>query len=131
MEDASEAFIQRKYEPRQEPARSSAEQTRVMQAPRQRDIRELELALLREGVGRRDAGSRALPRLPPNAAGRGTRVRLQTRRGRSASCAARSSRTRPMQARLVHGPEFGHTMRLTDHRAALGPPAEPRGGLEH
>ncbi|MFZ0972276.1 MAG: hypothetical protein ACLQA5_05015 [Solirubrobacteraceae bacterium] len=24
----------------------------------------------------------------------------------------------PMQARLVHGPEYGHTMKLTDHRAA-------------
>jgi len=24
----------------------------------------------------------------------------------------------PLQSRIVHGPEFGHTMRLTDHRAA-------------
>ena len=24
----------------------------------------------------------------------------------------------PLESRVVHGPEFGHTMRLTDHRAA-------------
>jgi len=24
----------------------------------------------------------------------------------------------PLESRIVHGPEFGHTMRLTDHRAA-------------
>ena len=23
----------------------------------------------------------------------------------------------PLESRVVHGPEFGHTMRLTDHRA--------------
>ena len=27
-------------------------------------------------------------------------------------------RERPLASRLVHGPEFGHTMRITDHRAA-------------
>lgn len=25
---------------------------------------------------------------------------------------------RGLECRIVHGPEFGHTMRLTDHRAA-------------
>jgi hypothetical protein len=24
----------------------------------------------------------------------------------------------PLESRIVHGPEFGHTIRLTDHRAA-------------
>jgi hypothetical protein len=23
----------------------------------------------------------------------------------------------PVQTRVIHGPEFGHTMRITDHRA--------------
>jgi hypothetical protein len=27
-------------------------------------------------------------------------------------------RESPLRTRTVHGPEFGHTMRITDHRAA-------------
>jgi hypothetical protein len=30
----------------------------------------------------------------------------------------RAWRETPVQSRLVHGPEFGHTMRVTDQRAA-------------
>jgi hypothetical protein len=28
------------------------------------------------------------------------------------------AREAPLESRLVHGPEFGHTMRITDHRTA-------------
>jgi hypothetical protein len=29
-----------------------------------------------------------------------------------------SQREQPVDSRMVHGPEFGHTMKLTDQRAA-------------
>jgi hypothetical protein len=29
-----------------------------------------------------------------------------------------AQRDEPLRSRLVHGPEFGHTMRVTDRRAA-------------
>jgi hypothetical protein len=78
---------------------------------------ELQLALMRRAVDRRDAirerccGCRRTPLV-------GERVYLDE--GGKLYCElCRALDPEPiMESRIVHGPEFGHTMRLTDHRAA-------------
>jgi hypothetical protein len=82
-----------------------------------RGIEDLELALLRAGVDRRIAGGercRGCRRTPLV----GERVFVDERG--SVYCAlCRPSEDQPMvESRTVRGQEFGHTMRLTDHRAA-------------
>lgn len=78
---------------------------------------ELELALLRRGLDERLAGSERCTcchRTPLV----GERVYLYA----SGTIACELCRKRcgdaPRDTRLVHGPEFGHTMRITDQRAA-------------
>jgi hypothetical protein len=78
---------------------------------------ELELAILRQGVGRRDAGQERCSgcnRTPLV----GEKVYVS---GQGAVfcelCRALEPDPR-RQSRVVHGPEFGHTMKLTDHRGA-------------
>jgi hypothetical protein len=78
---------------------------------------ELQLALVRSAVGRRDAdrercrGCRRTPLI-------GERVYLDE--GGVLYCElCRALEPEPvLRSQIVHGPEFGHTMRLTDHRAA-------------
>lgn len=82
-----------------------------------REIQELELALLRRGLSERSAGCERC--------GNCTRTPLIGERVYVYSsgliicelCRARQ-RDEPADSHIVHGPEFGHTMRITDHRAA-------------
>jgi len=78
---------------------------------------ELELALLREGVGRRDAVQercRGCNRTP--LVGETVYVLGQ---GLVICELCRSLEPDPPRdSRVVHGPEFGHTMKLTDRRVA-------------
>jgi hypothetical protein len=82
-----------------------------------RDMLDLELALLRRGLDERLAGSERCTcchRTPLV----GERVYVYP----SGTIACELCRQRrdetPQETRLVHGPAFGHTMRITDHRAA-------------
>jgi hypothetical protein len=82
-----------------------------------RDMLELELALLRRGLDERLAGSERCScchRTPLV----GERVYVYA----SSVIACELCRDRqdeaPLQSRIVRGPEFGHTMRITDQRAA-------------
>jgi len=80
-------------------------------------VPELQLALVRRAVDRRDAdrerccGCRRTPLV-------GERVYFDD--GGVLFCElCRALESEPLiESRIVHGPEFGHTMRLTDHRAA-------------
>jgi hypothetical protein len=81
------------------------------------DERDLELALLRRGVDALAAGCERCAhcnRTPLI----GERVYVYaTGAVRCELCRALDAE-RPLASRIVHGPEFGHTMRITDHRAA-------------
>jgi hypothetical protein len=82
-----------------------------------RDMPELELALLRRGVDDLAAGEercRHCHRTPLI----GERVYVYD--GGSILCElCRVVEPRePLASRMIHGPEFGHTMRITDQRAA-------------
>jgi hypothetical protein len=78
---------------------------------------ELELALLRRGVYERNAGRercRDCSRTPLI----GERVYLyEDGTVRCELCRALSAQA-PSRSRLIHGPEFGHTMKIADRRAA-------------
>lgn len=78
---------------------------------------QLQVALVRSAVGRSDAdrercgGCRRTPLI-------GERVYLDVH-GRLYCELCRALEPAPIvRSQIVHGPEFGHTMRLTDHRAA-------------
>jgi hypothetical protein len=78
---------------------------------------ELQVALVRSAVGRRDAdrercqGCRRTPLI-------GERVYLDDGGGLYCEL-CRALEPKPgLRSQTVHGPEFWHTMRLTDHRAA-------------
>ena len=83
-----------------------------------RQMPELELALLRRGVDQRAAGRERCSRC-----GRtplvGERVYTMDERGTLACelCHA-LDRGAALGSRLVHGPAFGHTIRIIDQRAA-------------
>jgi hypothetical protein len=82
-----------------------------------RDMLDLELALLRRGLDERLAGSErcgCCHRTPLV----GERVYVYES-GRIACelCRERQPQS-PVESRVVHGPEFGHTMRITDRRKA-------------
>ena len=87
--------------------------------PSDDDFPELEIALLRQGVGRRDAdqercgGCRRTPLI-------GETVYLDDRGSVFCELCRALEADPPRESRVVHGPEFGHTMKLTDrrHRAA-------------
>ncbi len=78
---------------------------------------ELELALLRRGVDDLAAGASAVSA----AAARRWSESACTSTARAAVlcelCRIADARS-PARTPIVHGPEFGHTMRITDQRAA-------------
>ena len=81
-----------------------------------RDMLDLELALLRRGLDERLAGSERCTcchRTPLV----GERVYVYASGMIACELCRRRSREVPHQTRLVHGPEFGHTMRIIDQRA--------------
>ncbi len=81
-----------------------------------RDMPELELALLRRGVHELAAGCercthcRRTPLM-------GERVYVYDGGGVLCELCRTLEQRQPVQTRVIHGPEFGHTMRITDHRA--------------
>jgi hypothetical protein len=82
-----------------------------------RDMPDLELALLRRSVDEMAAGSercRHCHRTPLI----GERVYLYDRGAMLCELCRALERKPPASSRIVHGPEFGHTMRITDHRTA-------------
>jgi hypothetical protein len=82
-----------------------------------RDMLDLELALLRRGLDERLAGSERCScchRTPLV----GERVYVYASGVIACELCRGSQREAPLESRVVHGPEFGHTMRITDQRAA-------------
>jgi hypothetical protein len=82
-----------------------------------RDMLDLELALLRRGLDERLAGSERCTcchRTPLV----GERVYVYESGTIACELCRSAQRRAPLRARLVHGPEFGHTMRIIDQRAA-------------
>ena len=78
---------------------------------------ELELALLRRGLDERLAGSERCTcchRTPLV----GERVYVYDSGTIACELCRDGQRQSPTSSRVVHGPEFGHTMRITDQRAA-------------
>jgi hypothetical protein len=83
----------------------------------EQDISELELALLRRGVVDLEAERvhcRRCDRTPL------TGERLYRYTGGHVLCelCRRDESGEPIESMLVHGPEFGHSLRVTDRRAA-------------
>jgi hypothetical protein len=82
-----------------------------------REMAELERALLRRGVDELTAGCercdhcRRTPLI-------GERVYVYDSGGFLCELCRSLAAEPPRGSRLVHGPEFGHTMRITDQRAA-------------
>jgi hypothetical protein len=82
-----------------------------------RDMLDLELALLRRGLDERLAGSERCTcchRTPLV----GEQVYVYGSGVIACELCRDQQRESPLRTRTVHGPEFGHTMRITDHRAA-------------
>lgn len=82
-----------------------------------RDMLDLELALLRRGLDERLAGSERCTccnRTPLV----GEQVYVYASDIIACELCRRRQLDAPLGARTVHGPEFGHTMRITDQRAA-------------
>ena len=82
-----------------------------------RDMLDLELALLRRGLDERLAGSERCTcchRTPLV----GERVYVYGSGTIACELCRDRQREDPLESRTVHGPEFGHTMRITDQRAA-------------
>jgi hypothetical protein len=78
---------------------------------------ELQVALVRRAADRRDADRercRGCHRTPLI----GERVYLDEAGGLYCELCRELESEPIVRSRIVHGPEFGHTMRLTDHRAA-------------
>ncbi len=82
-----------------------------------REMPDLELALLRRGVDRLSAGCERCThcqRTPLI----GERVYVYGAGAILCELCRSLESEMPQTSRVVHGPEFGHTMRITDHRAA-------------
>jgi len=82
-----------------------------------RDMLDLELALLRRGLDERLAGSErctCCKRTPLV----GERVYAYQSGVIACELCRAQQRDEPIETRTVHGPEFGHTMRITDQRTA-------------
>lgn len=91
--------------------------SRGMEALIERDMPELELALLRRGMNERNAKRRGCARCCRTPL---VGERVYVAASGEIVCALCQSReaTPPARSTLVHGPEFGHTLRLLDRRAA-------------
>ena len=78
---------------------------------------ELQIALVRRAVNHRDAvrercvGCRRTPLI-------GERVYFGQAGAVYCELCRALEPTAGLESRIMHGPEFGHTMRMTDHRAA-------------
>ena len=82
-----------------------------------REMQELELALLREGIEERTAGRERCARCSRTPL-IGERI-YRYERGAIVCELCRSLEPRaPVSSSLVHGPAFGHTIRIVDQRAA-------------
>jgi hypothetical protein len=81
------------------------------------DTPDLELALLRRGVDERVAGRERCGRCKRTPL-IGERVYVYDSGAIRCELCRTAQRDAPAGSRLVHGPEFGHTMRVTDRRAA-------------
>jgi hypothetical protein len=82
-----------------------------------REMEDLELALLRRGVDELAAESErcaACHRTPLV----GERVYIDGAGATVCELCRANWVNQPLESRLIHGPEFGHTMRITDQRAA-------------
>ncbi len=82
-----------------------------------RDMLDLELALLKRGLDERLAGSERCTcchRTPLV----GERVYVYAAGVIACELCRSGQRQDLIESRIVHGPEFGHTMRITDQRAA-------------
>jgi hypothetical protein len=81
------------------------------------EIAELERALLRRGVDERSAESERCTdchRTPLI----GERLYIYDDGAARCELCRALNRQRPTRSRLIHGPEFGHTMKILDRRAA-------------
>jgi hypothetical protein len=87
-----------------------------MHAPA-RDMDELELALLRRGVDQLSAGLERCGKCHRTPL-IGERVYTYSSGATLCELCRVLQREAPVESRVVHGPEFGHTMRLSDNRAA-------------
>ena len=88
-----------------------------MQTP-QPDTLTLELALLRRGLDERLAGGSERCTCCHRTPLIGERVYEYPSGTVACELCRRRERAVPDASRIVHGPEFGHTMRITDQRAA-------------
>lgn len=82
-----------------------------------RDMLDLELALLRRGLDERLAGSERCTRCHRTPLV-GEQVYVYGSGTIACELCRERQRESALHTRLVHGPEFGHTMRITDQRAA-------------
>lgn len=82
-----------------------------------RDMPELELALMRRGVEQLAAGCERCGRCHRSPL-IGERVYVYEKGPMLCELCRALGRETPLASRIVHGPEFGHTMRITDQRAA-------------
>jgi hypothetical protein len=81
------------------------------------DIPDLELALLKRGVEQRAAGRERCERCNRTPL-IGERIYVYDTGTMLCELCRAAQRDAPLRSRLVHGPEFGHTMRVSDRRAA-------------
>jgi hypothetical protein len=88
----------------------------AMHAP-VRDMEDLELALLRKGVDELSADRESCARCHRTPLV-GERVYIYSSGELLCELCRAVHREDPTDSRLVHGPEFGHTMRITDQRTA-------------
>jgi hypothetical protein len=82
------------------------------------DMLELELALLRRGLDERLAGASERCTSCHRTPLVGERVYEYPTGEQACELCRRRRRAAPAGSHVVHGPEFGHTMRITDTRAA-------------
>jgi hypothetical protein len=97
--------------------RNVASRTEIHCMPTLRDMLDLELRLLRRGLDERLAGSERCTcchRTPLV----GERVYVYGSGTIACELCRDRQREDALETRTVHGPEFGHTMRITDQRAA-------------
>ncbi len=81
------------------------------------EARDLELALLKRGVEELVAGRECCARCERTPL-IGERVYVYASGAIACALCRPYAREDPVASRIMHGPEFGHTMRITDQRAA-------------